>query len=158
MSAPYALPAPAVEAVEAHEPGWVLGEWEALLSGAGLGLQVVDRIARDAAPNLRLPKGVHVEMPEGSNTGRMRDRAVAEMAETVTVQVLYRVNPQDQKASRNAALALGERVRETVTSRTWHPEWQVRIVSERRGPHPASAEWWLVEHVYTMRRLARVGG
>lgn len=148
-------------AVESREDGvaWVISEWEARLSGAsGLELQIVDRIDKEAVPNLRQHRGVYVDLPTGVNSGELRDRVSALMIETVRLVLLYRINPQDQKASRAEALDLGERIRYLVTHRGWHRDWNVTISAERRDRHPASAEWFVIEHTYTMRRYARVGG
>ena len=153
---------PATELV--NQPvSWCLSEWTARLLttplAGGASFQSVDRIEKEQVPGLRQHRGVYVDLIQGQNTGRMRDRVTAEMLEQVRVVVLWHVNPKAQQASQADAMDAGDAITQHVTDdRAWHGEWNVKIVSQRRDRHPVSTEWYVVEHTYTMRRYARVGG
>lgn len=153
---------PAAELV--NQPvSWCRAQWRARIAltplEGGETFQTVDRIEKEQVPNLRQHRGIYVDLIQGQNTGRMRDRVTAEMLEQVRVVILWHVNPKDQQASQAAAENAGDALTQWVTDdRAWHGEWNVKIVSQRRDRHPASTEWYVVEHTYTMRRYARVGG
>lgn len=124
-----------------------------------LGLVFIDRIDADQAPTPNQHKGVVVDLPSAENSDALRGRTADMDTETLTMQLVYRVAPKDQKESKYAAYDLADKIRHALTDwHAWRGEWNVTFRTARRARHPASAEWFLIEHTYNLRRLAALGG
>lgn len=144
---------------QSYTTSTVLREVERWLDAAGLGLTFIDRIDPDEAPTPLQHKGVHIDLPSGENTDTFRGRTADMDEETLTVRLVYRASPKDQKASMYEAYDLADKVRYRLTDwHAWRAEWNVKYRSAARGRHPASAEWFVIEHTYTLRREAALGG
>lgn len=157
MSAGVMVMPPAAEQVEARGMRWVLDEWDrhaALLEG----VQIVDRIDRENVPGKTAHLSVWIDAPRAQNTHRMRDRAAAWLTETILATVLWRISPLAQKGTRRDAYDFSDRLVAHMTDRAFHAEWDVSIEAIDRGRHPASVEWYVLQHTFTMRRFALVGG
>ena len=137
----------------------IITDFEAQLTtaGAGLDLTLMDRLTPEAISNPRLLRGVHVEVPTTLNTDGYRDQGEALVRDTVTVTLLYRVGPKDQKAGRNQAMRLEDQIRVMLTSRGWRSEWHVHHTGAVRGPDPASAEVYRIVQTFTTLRDAELG-
>ena len=151
---------PAAEVVQAKGLAWCLDEWDTWIATiqTSPAVQIVDRIEKEQAPGKAQHKSVWVDANDATNTHRMRDRAIAEMRELVTVGLLWRIAPLNQKATQRECFEFSDLLVRHCTARAFHPEWQISIEAIRRGAHPASSEWFVVQHTFAMRRYAMVGG
>lgn len=137
----------------------VLREVERWLAASDLDLVFIDRMDSEVAPTASQHRGVVVDLPAVERTDDLRGRTADMDAETLTMQLVYRVAPKDQKESKYAAYDLADKIRLRLTDwHAWRADWNITFQSGQRARHPASAEWFLIEHIYTLRRLAALGG
>lgn len=122
-------------------------------------LSILDRIAQpDGLPRQAASLAAFVSCEATDNTDSLRDDVAALVDDAVVVSLFYRVNPKDQKASRRRAMDLEEDVRALLTAYGWRSEWHVNYRGAKRGPHPESAEHWVSQQTFRLRRYARLGG
>lgn len=140
---------------------WVYQEFEDRLTEAShLGLKLIDRVdPLNANPEHIAHKGIAVDIPSTDNTGDYRDIDNALVADTVMVSTTYRVRPHEQRTSRREAIDLEEQIRAWLLDSAWqrdlHPSY---VRTTFRGPHPKSAEFFLITQQFTTRREAALGG
>lgn len=129
-------------------------------SGAGLSLTLSKRIELHAAEPKQLAHRLcAVSMPSTRNEPRSsRQRGWTVVGDEVLVEVTYRVNPHEQRDSRGDAIELEQSIIERMTgySSDWHH--QVVYVRSRRGPHPSTPEYYLLQVEFNVRRQAALGG
>lgn len=137
----------------------IVEAFEERLSGSPFNLVTLDRIdIPKALPSTLLHLGFGVDIPSGANTGQYRDLEMARWNERVRVTLSYRVNPQQQRASRNAAYTLEDQVRAYLCCSTWEGDLHVRCLDATRAPSPVSSEWFLITLTFSATRDARLGG
>lgn len=141
---------------------WVLREFETRLTtgvGSNLGLQIIDRIdIPNASPAQIAHKGVGVGIFGTTNTHQYRDATYARVEDTVTVTLTYRIRPQDQRTSRDEAIRLEEQIRAILCDGTWLRDTEIRYAGTSvRGPHPKSADFFLIVQLFTTARDAALG-
>ena len=134
---------------------------EGLLSDSPLDLMVLDRVGplTQCAPEALLHRGVNVRPGASLNTGAYRDRDLARVQDTLTVEMAYKITPVAQRASRDSALLLEEQVRKLLTGA--HPALAGHVAYQgtpSRGLHPADGTWWITVQNFTIDRDAVLGG
>lgn len=128
--------------------------------GLSLSLVVMDRVdVAGATSDALAHRGIAVLPTSSRNTGEYRDVALARVEDQFSVALLYRIRPKDQRASRDEALTLEEQIRMRLTDSIWMRGARiVYLGTPTRGPHPKSAEWYLIAQTFTAQRDALLGG
>lgn len=131
---------------------------ERVLSEAGLGLVLTDRIDLLSTGDEHLHRGVVVSVTQTTNTNQTRNRDLARVVDTVTVQTAYRLRPGDRRDDRKAAYVLEEQVRVALTSTVCVWGEHLTYVSATRAPAGQDGQWMITTQTYTTRRDAALGG
>lgn len=128
-------------------------------SGAGLSLNLANRIELHSAMAKTLAHqlvSVHISTTVNDQRSR-RQLGRTRVTDTIEVQMTYRVQPHDQRTSRNEALALARGIRERLTGH--ESSWLYEIMHTRteRGPHPNTVEYYLIRQQFSLQRHASLG-
>ena len=139
---------------------WVYDQFEARLAAAPVELKMIDRIdPANANPEHIAHRGCVVDIPSTGNSGAYRDTDYALVIDDVRVSLTYRIRPAEQRASRGEAIALEEHIRAWLTDCRWGRDLRVAYAGTPvRGPHPKSAEFYLITQQFATLRDATLGG
>ena len=122
-------------------------------------LVTLDRIdIPKALPSTLLHLGYGVDIPAGSNTGQYRDASISRWEEKVRVVLVHRMNPQQQRTSRDAAYLLEDQIVAWLTDPRWMGDLHIRCADATRAPHAQSSEWFLITLTFSCTRDRRLGG
>lgn len=126
---------------------------------ADLGLTALDRLDLVSTMPEHLQRLCFVVSSGGTtNTGQYRDAGLARVDDEVIIEFAVAIDPRGQRASRDDALLLEERVRTYVTRPGAFGKGTLVYASTQRGPHPADPAWYVVAQNFTLPRDAALGG
>jgi hypothetical protein len=131
--------------------------WEQRLDDAGesLGIKTVDRInhMRQTPDHLR-HKGAAIQFPR-TTARESRGKDLQRVEDDVTVELLWRVRPTDQKVDRRAGKVFEGRVRRLITDRGWESSLHIKFLTSSRSVHPMSSDWIVTVLTFSQTRYIR---
>lgn len=105
-------------------------------------------------PNPRAAVSAFVRREFTRNLGETRNKDQSRVEDTVTVELLVRVNPKDQLASRKVAHDLEDSVRNRLTDLTFQRKWNAAHLDTREQ---VRGEWLSVFLRFLFKRFETVG-
>ncbi len=117
-------------------------------------------VVQGALPKTSAHKAVIVSAPQTAGNERFGRESAGFKEDSVVIDAFYRLTPNEQKVSRNAAADFEEAILVAVTDFRWGRGvglTAVDLVDVRRGPHPADAAIWQITQTFTVRRQAALG-
>lgn len=143
------------EAFETRLTGFVVSGSDAL--------RLIPRVELpQATPRMLAHLGYWVESPSTARARRPgRERVRQRVNDTITVVVLNRIKPNNQRPDRRAAYEVERKIRERLTDPAWsNPlSFRVRHNGAQRGLiAPGNAEWFSTRLSFTVTRDASLGG
>lgn len=129
-----------------------------IVAAPSLGIQVSDLInAPQTMPQQRGATGVSVKREITINLNETRNQDNSRVQDIVAVEIQIRVNPKDQKVSRNAAYDLENALLNRISSLTFERRWNMTHLDTREQVQGGGGEWFTVLIRYSLKRFEPVG-
>ncbi len=116
------------------------------------GVQLIDRLEPGAQDQANAHGGVIVNLLSSAVAGVYRHQNAARVVDTVRVSLSWQIRPDDQKTSRDEALAVARQIRIALTTLSWN-----RRTAYAGTTRTAAKGWYLIAQTYEISRDAALG-